>query len=123
MQAVLLYDTNFKKMLNSPFHMYPLRFLSQILLQRSSQTIRKKTLITSAYYCLTNNKKKVIRLGMKCLQERVQAKDPPSHYLAKLRTYLDPKASRSHRVRCFIFYFSLLFYRFLFLYYFYFLFV
>lgn len=32
------------------------------------------------------------------LQEKVQAKDPPSHYLAKLRTYLDPKASRSHRV-------------------------
>ncbi|XP_011309780.1 formin-like protein CG32138 isoform X2 [Fopius arisanus] len=31
--------------------------------------------------------------------ERVQAKDPPSHYLAKLRTYLDPKASRSHRKR------------------------
>jgi len=29
----------------------------------------------------------------------VQAKDPPSHYLSKLRTYLDPKASRSHRVR------------------------
>lgn len=28
----------------------------------------------------------------------VQAKDPPSHYLNKLRTYLDPKASRSHRV-------------------------
>ncbi|XP_076384375.1 formin-like protein isoform X5 [Megalopta genalis] len=32
-------------------------------------------------------------------KERVQAKDPPSHYLAKLRTYLDPKASRSHRKR------------------------
>lgn len=32
------------------------------------------------------------------LQERVQAKDPPSHYLNKLRTYLDPKASRSSRV-------------------------
>ena len=29
----------------------------------------------------------------------VHAKDPPSHYLTKLRTYLDPKASRSHRVR------------------------
>lgn len=28
----------------------------------------------------------------------VQAKDPPSHYLTKLRTYLDPTASRSHRV-------------------------
>ncbi|XP_048508614.1 formin-like protein isoform X2 [Athalia rosae] len=34
-----------------------------------------------------------------CDQSRVQAKDPPSHYLAKLRTYLDPKASRSHRKR------------------------
>ncbi|XP_037936547.1 formin-like protein isoform X4 [Teleopsis dalmanni] len=34
-----------------------------------------------------------------CDQERVQAKDPPSHYLNKLRTYLDPKASRSHRKR------------------------
>lgn len=34
-----------------------------------------------------------------CDQLRVQAKDPPSHYLAKLRTYLDPKASRSHRKR------------------------
>lgn len=35
----------------------------------------------------------------------VQAKDPPSHYLTKLRTYLDPKASRSHRVSvlCFVF--------------------
>lgn len=33
-----------------------------------------------------------------CDQEMVQAKDPPSHYLTKLRTYLDPKASRSHRV-------------------------
>lgn len=28
----------------------------------------------------------------------VHAKDPPSYYLNKLRTYLDPKASRSHRV-------------------------
>lgn len=28
----------------------------------------------------------------------VSAKDPPLHYLTKLRTYLDPKASRSHRV-------------------------
>uniref|UniRef100_A0A1B6DWK9 Formin-like protein n=1 Tax=Clastoptera arizonana TaxID=38151 RepID=A0A1B6DWK9_9HEMI len=34
-----------------------------------------------------------------CDQERVQAKDPPSHYLNKLRTYLDPKASRSSRKR------------------------
>ncbi|XP_065361400.1 formin-like protein isoform X1 [Calliphora vicina] len=33
-----------------------------------------------------------------CDQEMVQAKDPPSHYLNKLRTYLDPKASRSHRL-------------------------
>lgn len=43
--------------------------------------------------------------AMKCwsFQERVQAKDPPSHYLAKLRTYLDPKASRSHRVCCILF--------------------
>uniref|UniRef100_A0A182YPG2 Uncharacterized protein n=1 Tax=Anopheles stephensi TaxID=30069 RepID=A0A182YPG2_ANOST len=29
----------------------------------------------------------------------VHAKDPPAHYLTKLRTYLDPKASRSHRKR------------------------
>jgi len=28
----------------------------------------------------------------------VQAKDPPAHYLSRLRTYLDPKASRSSRV-------------------------
>ncbi|KAG5678209.1 hypothetical protein PVAND_007901 [Polypedilum vanderplanki] len=34
-----------------------------------------------------------------CDQEMVHAKDPPSHYLTKLRTYLDPKASRSHRKR------------------------
>ncbi|KAK4875086.1 hypothetical protein RN001_011508 [Aquatica leii] len=34
-----------------------------------------------------------------CDQEMVQAKDPPSYYLHKLRTYLDPKASRSHRKR------------------------
>lgn len=34
-----------------------------------------------------------------CDQEMVQAKDPPSYYLSKLRTYLDPKASRSHRKR------------------------
>ncbi|XP_036325577.1 formin-like protein isoform X5 [Rhagoletis pomonella] len=33
-----------------------------------------------------------------CDQEMVQAKDPPAHYLNKLRTYLDPKASRSHRL-------------------------
>lgn len=34
-----------------------------------------------------------------CDQERVHAKDPPAHYLTKLRTYLDPKASRSSRKR------------------------
>ncbi|XP_054286349.1 formin-like protein isoform X2 [Macrosteles quadrilineatus] len=34
-----------------------------------------------------------------CDQERVQAKDPPAHYLNKLRTYLDPTASRSSRKR------------------------
>ncbi|KAL5290677.1 FMNL2 family protein [Megaselia abdita] len=34
-----------------------------------------------------------------CDQEMVHAKDPPSHYLTKLRTYLDPTASRSHRKR------------------------
>ncbi|XP_053683653.1 formin-like protein [Sabethes cyaneus] len=34
-----------------------------------------------------------------CDQEMVHAKDPPAHYLTKLRTYLDPKASRSHRKR------------------------
>ncbi|XP_076391158.1 formin-like protein isoform X5 [Megachile rotundata] len=38
--------------------------------------------------------------------ERVQAKDPPSHYLAKLRTYLDPKASRSHRTYRFFTFFQ-----------------
>ncbi|XP_076228215.1 formin-like protein isoform X3 [Nomia melanderi] len=41
-----------------------------------------------------------------CDQERVQAKDPPSHYLAKLRTYLDPKASRSHRTYRFLAFFQ-----------------
>ncbi|XP_011705389.1 PREDICTED: formin-like protein CG32138 isoform X1 [Wasmannia auropunctata] len=40
------------------------------------------------------------------LQERVQAKDPPSHYLAKLRTYLDPTASRSHRTYRFFMFFQ-----------------
>lgn len=45
------------------------------------------------------------------LQERVQAKDPPSHYLAKLRTYLDPTASRSHRVRFVLFFSPTLFFR------------
>jgi len=32
------------------------------------------------------------------LQELVHAKDPPSHYLNKLSTYLDPRASRSAKV-------------------------
>jgi len=32
----------------------------------------------------------------------VQAKDPPAHYLSRLRTYLDPKASRSSRVSEFL---------------------
>ncbi|XP_025994562.1 formin-like protein isoform X1 [Solenopsis invicta] len=41
-----------------------------------------------------------------CDQERVQAKDPPSHYLAKLRTYLDPTASRSHRSYRFLMFFQ-----------------
>ncbi|XP_025160296.1 formin-like protein CG32138 isoform X1 [Harpegnathos saltator] len=41
-----------------------------------------------------------------CDQERVQAKDPPAHYLAKLRTYLDPKASRSHRSYRFLTFFQ-----------------
>lgn len=41
-----------------------------------------------------------------CDQERVQAKDPPSHYLAKLRTYLDPTASRSHRTYRFFMFFQ-----------------
>ncbi|XP_015594806.1 formin-like protein CG32138 isoform X2 [Cephus cinctus] len=41
-----------------------------------------------------------------CDQERVQAKDPPSHYLTKLRTYLDPKASRSHRSYRFLAFFQ-----------------
>ncbi|XP_014252298.1 formin-like protein CG32138 isoform X2 [Cimex lectularius] len=34
-----------------------------------------------------------------CDQERVQAKDPPGLYLKKLKTYLDPKASRSAKKR------------------------
>lgn len=40
----------------------------------------------------------VKKWDMICDQERVSAKDPPSHYLNKLKTYLDPKASRSSRV-------------------------
>ncbi|XP_059473363.1 formin-like protein [Neocloeon triangulifer] len=36
---------------------------------------------------------------MICDQELVHAKDPPSHYLNKLTTYLDPRASRSARKR------------------------
>lgn len=34
-----------------------------------------------------------------CDQERVHAKDPPHAYLDRLRTYLDPRASRSTRKR------------------------
>ena len=30
-------------------------------------------------------------------QEKVQARDPPSTYLNKLKTYLDPKASKSSK--------------------------
>nr|XP_027210366.1 formin-like protein [Penaeus vannamei] len=41
----------------------------------------------------------VKKWDMICDQERVSAKDPPSHYLNKLKTYLDPKASRSSRKR------------------------
>ncbi|XP_005091796.1 formin-like protein isoform X2 [Aplysia californica] len=33
-----------------------------------------------------------------CDQERVHAKDPPHVYLDKLKTYLDPKATRSSRI-------------------------
>lgn len=40
----------------------------------------------------------IVMLLFSMFQEMVHAKDPPSHYLTKLRTYLDPKASRSHRV-------------------------
>ncbi|XP_063708357.1 formin-like protein [Culicoides brevitarsis] len=36
---------------------------------------------------------------MICDQEMVHAKDPPSHYLTKMRTYLDPKASKSIKKR------------------------
>lgn len=35
-----------------------------------------------------------------CDQDMVHAKDSPAHYLNKLKTYLDPKASRSSRVIC-----------------------
>ncbi|XP_071545954.1 formin-like protein [Panulirus ornatus] len=41
----------------------------------------------------------VKKWDMICDQERVSAKDPPAHYLNKLKTYLDPKASRSSRKR------------------------
>jgi hypothetical protein len=34
-----------------------------------------------------------------CNQERMHAKEPPSHYLDKLKMYMDPKASRSSRKR------------------------
>lgn len=37
-----------------------------------------------------------------CDQDMVQAKDSPAHYLNKLKTYLDPKASRSHRVSTYL---------------------
>ena len=40
----------------------------------------------------------VKKWDMICDQELVIAKDPPSYYLNKLRTYLDPKASKSSRV-------------------------
>ncbi|XP_076319849.1 formin-like protein isoform X2 [Tachypleus tridentatus] len=36
---------------------------------------------------------------MICDQEKVIAKEPPAYYLKKLKTYLDPKASRSSRRR------------------------
>lgn len=41
----------------------------------------------------------VKKWDMICDQELVSAKDPPSHYLNKLKTYLDPKASRSSKKR------------------------
>lgn len=44
----------------------------------------------------------IINCYSNSFQEMVHAKDPPSHYLNKLRTYLDPKASRSHRVSFFV---------------------
>ncbi|KAL0125116.1 hypothetical protein PUN28_004332 [Cardiocondyla obscurior] len=53
---------------------------------------------TYKYVIILGDKKNSVLLNS-ALQERVQAKDPPSHYLAKLRTYLDPTASRSHRKR------------------------
>lgn len=36
---------------------------------------------------------------MICDQERVHAKETPPYYLRKLKTYLDPKASRSVKKR------------------------
>ena len=39
-----------------------------------------------------------LTVTLRVLQERVSAREPPSFYLAKLRTYLDPTASRSPRV-------------------------
>ncbi|XP_076348576.1 formin-like protein isoform X2 [Tachypleus tridentatus] len=39
---------------------------------------------------------------MICDQEKVMAKESPSFYLRKLKTYLDPKASRSSRKRKFL---------------------
>ncbi|CAH1122122.1 unnamed protein product [Ceutorhynchus assimilis] len=47
---------------------------------------------------MQGNNTKSLQHWLSCL-EMVQAKDPPSYYLSKLRTYLDPKASRSHRKR------------------------
>ena len=34
-----------------------------------------------------------------CDQEQVNAREPPSTYLTKLRTYLDPSASKSAKKR------------------------
>lgn len=60
--------------------------------------------VLKATYALFSVRFSMLLCNLQCLcdvvvlQERVQAKDPPSHYLNKLRTYLDPKASRSSRV-------------------------
>nr|CAD7267043.1 unnamed protein product [Timema shepardi] len=55
----------------------------------------RKTRCTSV---TSQGKQGVPVLPLRGNKERVQAKDPPAHYLNKLRTYLDPKASRSSRV-------------------------
>ncbi|KAL0125115.1 hypothetical protein PUN28_004332 [Cardiocondyla obscurior] len=60
---------------------------------------------TYKYVIILGDKKNSVLLNS-ALQERVQAKDPPSHYLAKLRTYLDPTASRSHRSYRFLMFFQ-----------------